>query len=338
MKNRPFVLYALKGYFQRSVAVIALVILFHLVMFAVYGLYGIAWGPAFYTAILTGSLTLAAMIYGFYRYYQKLRRLGIIKKQAEVHLGEFPIAGDSIELDYQTALATMERRCQNTEAKARQDTVNATAYYTMWSHQIKTPIAAMRLLLQEEYPDKSAIEQELFKTEQYVEMVLQFQRLQGTSRDLVIKQHRLDTLVKQAVKRTSTLFIHKKIAIDLAPMELTTITDEKWLVFVLEQILTNAVKYTKQGGKVSIYLDESTPDTLVVEDTGMGIRPEDLPRVFDWGYTGYNGRLDKRSTGIGLCLCRQVMDLLGFSIRITSQIGQGTKVYLDLQRPTFEIE
>ena len=101
------------------------------------------------------------------------------------------------------------------------------------------------------------------------------------------------------------------------------------LVFVLEQILSNALKYTKSGS-IHIYLSPDAPKTLVIEDTGIGIAPEDLPRIFEKGYTGCNGRADKRSTGIGLYLCRQIMEKLSHTIRIESEMGVGTKVYLGL--------
>ena len=107
------------------------------------------------------------------------------------------------------------------------------------------------------------------------------------------------------------------------------LTDEKWLVFVLEQILSNALKYTKSGS-IHIYLSPDAPKTLVIEDAGIGIAPEDLPRIFEKGYTGCNGRADKRSTGIGLYLCRQIMEKLSHTIRIESEMGAGTKVYLGL--------
>ena len=115
------------------------------------------------------------------------------------------------------------------------------------------------------------------------------------------------------------------------------LTDEKWLCFILEQLLTNAVKYTKEGGTVTLSLSEKDPETLVVADTGIGILPEDLPRVFEWGYTGYNGRMDKRSTGIGLALCRQAANLLGHKLAIESAVGKGTKVFLTLSRPNLPI-
>ena len=114
----------------------------------------------------------------------------------------------------------------------------------------------------------------------------------------------LDDLIHQAVRKYAPLFIRRKIALQYEDVHCQILTDEKWLEFVLEQVLSNALKYTRKG-KIKIYMDPQSPKTLVIEDTGIGIAPEDLPRVFERGYTGYNGRTDKRSTGIGLYLCRQ---------------------------------
>ena len=127
----------------------------------------------------------------------------------------------------------------------------------------------------------------------------------------------------------------KKISLDFQETGRTVLTDEKWLSFVVEQLLSNAVKYTPEGGLVRVYGDG---ETLVIADSGIGIRPEDLPRVFEKGFTGFNGREDKKSTGIGLYLCRQVLDRLNHRISITSRLGQGTLVRLDLSRARREVE
>ena len=130
-------------------------------------------------------------------------------------------------------------------------------------------------------------------------------------------------------RKYSQMFILKKIQLVYTPIEMKVLTDEKWLVFVLEQILSNALKYTSTG-KISVYTKGQ--NCLVIEDTGIGIWPEDLPRVFEKGFTGYNGRKDKKSTGIGLYLCKSVIDKLKHQIWIESEAGKGTKVYLSLQR------
>lgn len=307
-------------------------------MFMVYGLYALPWGPVIYTSIL---LIAAAILFGalsFRVYRKRIVQLEILKKQASRHLGELPEPSGLLERRYQEIVKLVEARSLNVEETARQNAADTTRYYTLWSHQIKTPLAAIRLLLQEKTLDYRALEQELLKTEQYVEMVLQYQRLNTDKRDLVLQQYALDALVKQALKRVSTLFIHKRISVRLEPIDAAVITDEKWLTFVIEQLLTNAVKYTPPEGTVTIRLGPDAAQTLIIEDTGIGIRPEDLPRVFEWGYTGYNGRLDKRSTGIGLSLCRQVMALLGHGIAITSAVGRGTTVTLDLSRERFDVE
>ena len=133
----------------------------------------------------------------------------------------------------------------------------------------------------------------------------------------------------QAVRKFAKMFILKKITLDFQETGKTVLTDEKWLLFVVEQVLSNALKYTPAGGTIRIYGDGAT---VVIADNGIGIREEDQARVFEKGFTGYNGRADKKSTGIGLYLCRQVMDRLNHGISLTSRPGQGTLVRLDLSR------
>ena len=202
------------------------------------------------------------------------------------------------------------------------------AYYTLWAHQIKTPIAAMRLLLQQRAdPADQPLSQELFSIEQYVEMALQYQRLGSDATDYVIRRCGLDDIVRQAVHKYAPLFIRKKLALRYEPCTARVLTDEKWLQFVVEQVLSNALKYTKTG---SITIREAPGPALVIEDTGIGIAPEDLPRVFDCGFTGYNGRADKKATGLGLYLCRRVCRKLSHTIGISSEPGRGTTVTIGL--------
>ena len=208
-----------------------------------------------------------------------------------------------------------------------------TDYYTLWAHQIKTPIAAMHLLLQE--APRPELEGELLKIEQYVEMVLGYLRLGSETTDYVFRKYDLDALLRQSLRKYARLFILKKISLDFQETGRTVLTDEKWLAFVLEQLLSNAVKYTPEGGRVRIYGDG---ETLVIADSGIGIQPEDLPRVFEKGFTGFNGREDKKSTGIGLYLCHQVLDRLNHGISISSRPGQGTLVRLDLSRTKRGVE
>ena len=206
-------------------------------------------------------------------------------------------------------------------------------FFALWAHQIKTPIAAMKLLLADEEPDMGDCKRELFKIENYVETALNYLRFEGMSGDMLLEKTSLEPLVKQVVKKYSTIFIHKHLSVELENLDITILTDEKWLSFVLEQALSNALKYTKEGGiKIFTRIPEegkTTADTeIVIRDTGVGISSEDLPRVFEKGYTGYNGRMDMKASGIGLYLCKGVCDKLGHKIRIESEVSKGTDVVI----------
>ena len=166
-------------------------------------------------------------------------------------------------------------------------------------------------------------------------MVLMFLRLDSDSTDYVIREYDLDGIVRGAVKKFAGEFIGRKLRLDYQPLNTTVLTDEKWLSFVVEQLLSNALKYTPSG-TISITLEQE--QTLCVRDTGIGIAPEDLPRVFEKGYTGYNGRSDKRASGIGLYLCKRICQNLGHRISVESQAERGTTVRIDLSHQKLEIE
>lgn len=208
-------------------------------------------------------------------------------------------------------------------------------YYTMWVHQIKTPIASMHLILQkEDSEDSRRLRAELFRVEQYVQMVLCFLRLDSDFTDYVIKEYRVDDIIRPAVRRLAPQFIMKKLSLEYEQTDEVALTDEKWLSFVVEQVLSNAVKYTS-AGSISIKCDG---DRLVISDTGIGIAAEDLPRIFDKGYTGFNGRADRKASGIGLYLCRRICDNLGHSIKAESVPGHGTTIIIGLERDKLEVE
>ena len=209
-------------------------------------------------------------------------------------------------------------------------------YYTVWAHQIKTPIASMRLHLQNEDSVLSrTLSSDLHRIEQYVEMVLTFLRLNSESTDYVIKEYDLDKIVKQAVRKFSSDFIGRKLSLVYEPLNTTVITDEKWLYFVIEQVLSNALKYTPSG---SITITLENEKTLRIHDTGIGIAPEDLPRIFENGYTGYNGRADKKASGIGLYLCKRICSNLGYTITARSIVDVGTIIDIDLSQTKLEVE
>lgn len=277
-------------------------------------------------------------IWDYLKFSKKHRTLLEVAGRAEISLENLPEAANRLEQDYQDMVAGLfQAKCQ-AESKFSRKYWNMMDYYTLWAHQIKTPIAAMRLLIQSEsVPQSEELFDQLFKTEQYVEMVLQYMRTESGGKDLIIRQYRLENLVRKAVRKYAKSFIRGKIRLELSPIDCSVVTDEKWLVFVIEQILSNALKYTREG-TVSIFMDPDRPHNLIIEDTGIGIAPEDLPRIFEKGYTGYNGRSNRKSTGIGLYLCKSIMDSLFHTISIESEPGKGTRVRLGLEHAEIQVE
>ena len=226
-----------------------------------------------------------------------------------------------------------QRRSQDSMRIRYQDTMD---YYTTWVHQIKTPIAAMGLVLQQEDTEESRrLSEELQRIEQYVEMVLTYLRLGSGDTDYVFARVDLDKLLRGCIRKYASQFIRRHLTLDYQNMDCQVLTDEKWLAFVVEQVLSNALKYTREGS-VRIYME--SPCTLCIRDTGIGISPEDLPRVFEKGYTGYNGRSDRKATGLGLYLCRQICDRLKSTITASSVPGEGTTIRIGLGREVLEVE
>lgn len=235
-----------------------------------------------------------------------------------------------LDIAYGELIGVLDRDRAAFESREELRRSEMTDYYLMWAHQIKTPIAAIKLLL-EGREDSFLLTEELFKVEQYVEMVLHYLRIESISSDMVLKEYDLHQMVRQSVKKYSVLFINSGLSLKLEEFDLSVLTDEKWLCFVLEQLISNSIKYTKKG-IIHIYMDPGREKVLVIEDTGIGIRQEDLPRIFERGFTGYNGRMDKKSTGIGLYLCKLICGQLSHGIWVESGEGKGTRAYLDLSR------
>ena len=259
-----------------------------------------------------------------------MRRLYDINKHLTTDKQLLPNANDSLEEQYQLIISSLYEIIKKHVDAMEKSHLDQVEYYTMWVHQIKTPISAIRLVLQSN-PSAGKLElmeQELFKIEQYVELALSYTRMSQLSSDLVIREYSLAEIIHQSVKKYAQLFIYKKLSVNIKEIHENVITDSKWLSFILEQILSNAIKYTNNGG-ITITFDDSS---LKITDTGIGIRDEDIDRLFEKGYTGYNGRLDKRASGIGLYLTKKVADSLAIKVSIYSNVGIGTTVMLSFPK------
>lgn len=324
------------SYVKSRIWALIAVFMFSAAFALVFYLYRLPLAAVGYALLLCLFPTFPFLALDFITFRKRHLRLVALLSEISISLEGLPMPASQTETDYQSLLGKLFSDRETMRTEMAQGYEDLAAYYTMWAHQIKTPIAAMRLILQaEDLPSSSELMGQLQRIEQYVEMVLCYLQLGSDSTDYVIRSHDLGEIVTACARKYAGQFIRKKLRLDCAAMHTPVLTDEKWLAFVLEQLLSNAVKYTKVGG-VSIYLE--APTTLVIRDTGIGIAPEDLPRVFEKGYTGLNGRTDKRATGIGLYLSKRILDKLGHGIGIESEPGKGTKVslYLDSRKLGFD--
>ena len=280
--------------------------IYTLLIFLVFWLYGLKLEPFFYTAVLSFFFLICAFIIKFIRATHTLTRR---EYQEKICLLEDKIAKLSADFSGQQ--------------KEMQD------FYTAWVHQIKTPIAVLKLELDKANNsdlDKAALQEELFRIEQYTDMVLSYQRLGSSSNDLLVKEYELDELIREVIRKYASQFIHKKLRLDYEGCSQRIVVDKKWFSCILEQFISNAIKYT-QAGSISIKVQDNH---LYISDTGIGIAPEDLPRIFEKGYTGNNGHLNEKSSGLGLYLCSKAAALLNIPIEAKSLPGQGSTFSLNL--------
>jgi len=328
------VMFYLKARLKGSILLILCCLTFTLVFF----LYNVPIEPVVYASVLCSIIAIVFLIIDFFNLYKKHKLLQDLKHNIAFKFDNLPQSKDIIERDYYDLLTIIYKQNLEITHNAEVNQSNLIDYYTLWAHQIKTPISAIHLILQTEDNELSSeLSMELFKIEQYVEFVLQYLRLESMSSDLVLKSQSLDNIVKQAVRKYARMFIRKRIKMDFKDLNCEVLTDEKWLLFAIEQLLSNALKYTREG-TISIYMDDASEKTLVIEDTGIGIKEEDLARIFERGFTGYNGRWDKQSTGLGLYLCKQILNKLSHGITIESRVDEGTKVKINLETIQVVIE
>lgn len=315
----------LTGYLKRIYKVLLWFLLLTGCFCLVYFLYDLPVSAALYAALLSVACGLLFLIFDFLRYVSHCRKIEFMLSQELPVPEDFPLPFDYLEEEYQALIRKIYRNRIDEQERSAIQYADLIDYYTLWVHQIKTPISAMNLLLQtEESLHAGEMSLELFKIEQYTEMVLQYLRLGSTANDFVLQTYDLDDMIRQALRKYARMFIGRKLSVNFSETHQKVLTDEKWMVFVIEQLLSNALKYTN-AGTISIYGAEGGQG-FVIEDTGIGISAEDLPRIFEKGYTGFNGRRDKKATGLGLYLCKQILDKLGHRIEVASVPGTGTKM------------
>lgn len=305
-------------------------VLFYALFAVSFALYGLPLAAVWYPAALTAVLGLIFFLCDFGRIRRTHAELSALSNVSAEQIGPLPETSRILDGDYQAIIRSLQVQARQLASSAAAREREASDYYTVWAHQIKTPIASMRLSLQQEdTPKARQLLQELSRAEQYVGMVMVYLRLTDGGSDFVLRTCDLDAIVRQAVRRFAGEFITRKLKLCYEPLNAACVTDEKWLLFVVEQVLSNALKYTREG---SITITMEHPKTLVIRDTGIGIAPEDLPRIFEKGYTGYNGRGDQKASGLGLYLCRTICRKLGHSITAESAPDEGTAIRIGLSQ------
>ena len=262
------------------------------------------------------------------RYKARVKQVENLLKRPVAEQSYNVEAKDILEERYVDLIHAQEKSRVDTENMSAKSSKDMEQYYNIWVHQIKTPISGMNVLLQSMEPTEEVgeLQNQLFSVEQYVDMALQYQKIKSTTNDFSFAEIPLNKVIRENIRKYARLFIAKKLAVRYEETALRVLTDEKWISFVLGQIITNAVKYSDTGSITISACEDERNTYLSVKDEGIGISPEDLPRVFERGYTGYNGRADKKSTGIGLFLCKSVTRMLGHKIQISSEPGKGTEV------------
>lgn len=323
------------GYLKAHIKSIMVWLIIILIFTVIFALYSLPLSAVLYGAAVSCFFGLIFFIADFIVFRRRRMLLKKLADEITLTAENLPAPQSGTEEDYDRLVRMLSDKLRADENEMNARLSDMTDYYTMWVHQIKTPIAAMGLILQgNDSPESRELTENLQRIEQYADMVLCYLRLDSDSTDLVIKEYDLDGIVRQAVRKFSPQFIRRHLRLIYDPLEKKVLTDEKWLLFVIEQVISNAVKYTPSG-EVKIYCEE--PLTLCIRDTGIGIAPEDIPRIFEKGYTGCNGRLDKKASGIGLYLCRRICRRLGHEITAESS-EKGTVIKLHLDREKLETE
>ena len=316
-----------KSYLRGRKKLIGCGILFAAIFLLSFLLYHLPLRAALYPMAICACLGVGFLVVDGINQKRKMDCLIRMCSSLELTLNDLAQTFDPVEEEYRQLLEALSGQLQDQKATSAAQYRQMMDYYTLWVHQIKTPIASMRLILEDEDSALSRkVRSQLLRIEQYVAMVLTYLRLDSEYSDYVIRDHVLADLLRPVIRKFASEFIGRRIQLVYEPVQCHVVTDEKWFCFVLEQLLSNALKYTKEG-RIEIVAER---DELVIRDTGIGIAAQDLPRIFEKGYTGYNGRSDKRASGIGLYLCKRICDELRLPIRVQSTVGVGTSVYIGL--------
>lgn len=291
-------------------------------------LYNVEKEKIIYPLVIVSLIYCFYFIFNFIKFYKKYIILDTLINQKENTYTEITKNNHILENKYITIINKLQKENKKIIDTNRNKNKEIEDYYLMWTHQIKTPISAIYFLIENlEDDSKLKLEAEVFKIEEYINNNLAYFKLDSSNNDFLIETINLKDLLKGIIKKYANLFFLKKLKLEFNVTDKTIVSDKKYLSLILEQVINNAIKYTKNEGVIKIYNENNT---IIIEDNGIGIKKEDIPRIFDKGFTGYNGRLNKKSTGIGLYLSKIAADKLNHSIKIESNQNTGTTVKIKI--------
>lgn len=325
----------IKKYLKERLPLINLALLFLTIFGLVFYLYHLPIEHYFYSSFLILVILVLYMVYDYFNYLKKHDALRELENNITYLEENLPKVNIQSELNYQRLILRLAEDNRQLISEADKKHSDLIKYYTLWTHQIKTPLSALDFLLQNRGPDVlDDMELQIMNVESYVDMALEYLRIENMSSDLKLEKYSIRQIINKAIKSYSKMFIYKNIKLELDILDFSIITDEKWLLFLVKQLLSNALKYTPEG-KIKIY---TKGNSLYISDNGIGIQKEDIPSIFNQGFTGYNGRMNQKSTGLGLYLVKEVIHNLGHDIKITSTVDLGTTVELDFSQVHLVIE
>ncbi len=303
------------------VITLSVMTIFHLVFY----LENINFGTIYYGFTLSILTIVIYLIIDYFKFVNRIRKLKNYLHNT-LYQDNFNFEGEN---ELEKLLETIVKKLLNNQDKLINNQIiqqkELIDFYTTWIHQIKTPIFALKLLIKN-YSENNDLLSELSKIESYSDTALNYIKLSDEGTELSIKEYDVKDLINEVIKEFSIIFITKKLKLIIKLESHFIKTDKKWFKFALSQLISNALKYT-DSGTIQIILKDNN---LIIRDTGIGINAEDLPRIFDKGFTGIAGRLNKNSTGIGLYLCKKSLDLLNLNIKVNSKIKEGTTFEIPL--------
>lgn len=312
-----------KIYFKDRINAILIYILALIIVLVINKLYWISNDGVIYSAILT---TVIIILIGVYDYLRYNYNINVLKKCLDdLTLDINTKKTNNMDKYYEELILGLKKEINEINNKHYLEKNELYEDYIIWIHQIKTPIASLFMMCDEVEGELGAdLTHEVFRVDRYTDMALNNIRLQSISTDLEIGRYNISDLVKEVLKDYSIQFNYKKNKLILKDIDKVILTDKKWFMFIFEQILSNAIKYTNNG-EITIGIEKNY---LIVEDTGIGIKPEDVKKLFSRGFTGFTGRENRKATGLGLYMSKKIGDSLGHSLFVKSEMGKGTKVYI----------